>query len=87
MFKCSNPTPYFVIKNMSENNTLQTKYDVFVSFRGKDIRSGFLGHLIDIFQRNKINAFVDHKLESGDEIGSSLAGAIKGSFISLIIFS
>ena len=70
-----------------DNCTPQIKYDVFVSFRGEDIRDGFLSHLIMDFERKKINAFVDVKLERGDEVWSSLVGAIKGSSISLIIFS
>ncbi|RDX83900.1 TMV resistance protein N, partial [Mucuna pruriens] len=69
---------------MSDNNTPQIKYDVFVSFRGEDIRHGFLSHLTDTFERKKINAFVDDKLERGDKIWPSL---IEGSFISLILFS
>lgn len=73
-------------KPMSTNNFPQIKYDVCVSFRGDNIRHGFLSHLIDTFQRKKINAFVDDKLERGDEIWSSLVVAIEGSFISLIIF-
>ncbi|ESW10782.1 hypothetical protein PHAVU_009G237600 [Phaseolus vulgaris] len=74
-------------KHLLDNCTPQTKYDVFVSFRGEDIRDGFLSHLIMDFERKKINAFVDVKLERGDEVWSSLVGAIKGSSISLIIFS
>ncbi|XP_061361196.1 disease resistance protein RPV1-like [Gastrolobium bilobum] len=65
----------------------QRKYDVFVSFRGEDIGHGFLGHLIDAFRRKQIFAFVDDKLERGDDISSSLFGAIETSLISLIIFS
>ncbi|XP_027336551.1 putative disease resistance protein At4g11170 [Abrus precatorius] len=64
-----------------------TVYDVFVSFRGKDIRQGFLSHLIEAFPRKQLHAFVDDKLERGDEISSSLLGAIERSSISLIIFS
>ena len=62
-------------------------YDVFVSFRGKDIRQGFLSHLIKAFSREIIHAFVDDKLERGDEISSSLRRAIERSVISLVIFS
>lgn len=77
-----------VEKPVSEDNKApQTKYDVFVSFRGKDVRGNFLSHLIEIFKRNKINAFVDDKLKPGDEIWSSLVEAIEQSFILLIIFS
>ena len=77
-----------VEKPVSEDNKApQTKYDVFVSFRGKDVRGNFLSHLDEIFKRNKIYAFVDDKLKKGDEIWSSLVEAIEQSFILLIIFS
>ncbi|KAK7349762.1 hypothetical protein VNO77_07399 [Canavalia gladiata] len=69
------------------DNTPQIKYDIFVSFRGEDVRDGFLSHLIEAFHRKQIYAFFDDKLERGDEIWSSLVEAIEGSFISLIIFS
>ncbi|XP_027337257.1 disease resistance protein RML1A-like [Abrus precatorius] len=71
----------------TSNNAPRIKYDVFVSFRGKDIRDNFLSHLIEAFPRKQIYAFVDDKLERGDEISLSLLEAIEGSFISLIIFS
>ncbi|RDY08056.1 TMV resistance protein N, partial [Mucuna pruriens] len=69
------------------DNVPQVKYDVFVNFRGEDIRRGFLGHLTKAFDQNQISAFVDDKLEKGDEIWPSLVGAIQGSLISLTIFS
>ncbi|CAJ1975874.1 unnamed protein product [Sphenostylis stenocarpa] len=72
---------------MSDGNNPQIKYDVFVSFRGKDIRDGFLSHLTRAFHTKKINAFVDDKLEKGEEIWPSLVAAIERSAISLIIFS
>ncbi|RDY07885.1 TMV resistance protein N, partial [Mucuna pruriens] len=74
-------------KPMSDNNAPLIKYDIFVSFRTQDINHGFLSHLTDTFERKKIDAFVDDKLERGDEIRPSLVGAIEGSFISLILFS
>jgi hypothetical protein len=73
-------------KTMS-NSTPQSNYDVFVSFRGVDIRHGFHSHLVEAFSQKKIHAFVDEKLETGDEIEPSLLKAIEGSSISLIIFS
>lgn len=63
------------------------KYDVFVSFRGEDIRHNFLGHLIRALYRKQIHAFVDDKLKRGDHISPSLLESIEGSFISLVIFS
>ncbi|KAG5071136.1 hypothetical protein JHK86_006347 [Glycine max] len=69
------------------DNIPQIKYDVFVSFRGEDIRHGFLGYLTEAFHQKQIHAFIDDKLEKGDEIWPSLVGAIQGSLISLTIFS
>ena len=69
------------------DNVPQMKYDVFVNFRGKDIRDGFLGYLTRAFHQKQIHAFIDDKLEKGDEIWPSLVGAIQGSSISLTIFS
>ncbi|RDY08074.1 Disease resistance protein TAO1, partial [Mucuna pruriens] len=66
-------------KPMSDKSAPQTK--------GKDIRRGFLSHLIEAFKRKQINAFVDDKLERGERIWASLVGAIEGSSISLILFS
>ncbi|MED6106650.1 hypothetical protein PIB30_006275 [Stylosanthes scabra] len=66
---------------------LKIKYDVFVSFRGPDVRRGFLGHLVDALSRKKIHAFVDDNIEVGDEIPKSLVGAIQASLISLVILS
>ncbi|XP_025634266.1 disease resistance protein RML1B isoform X2 [Arachis hypogaea] len=64
------------------------KHDVFVSFRGTDIRTNFLSHLTTNLKRNQIDFFVDdEKLHPGDEISSTLLRAIEQSYISLVIFS
>ncbi|RDX70033.1 TMV resistance protein N, partial [Mucuna pruriens] len=47
----------------------------------------FLVILTEAFQQSQIHAFVDDKIEKGDEIWPSLVGAIQGSLISLTIFS
>ncbi|XP_057456641.1 disease resistance protein RML1B-like [Lotus japonicus] len=73
--------------NPMSNNSPQIYHDVFVSFRGEDIRHGFLSHLTKAFIQKQIQAFVDDKLKRGDDISSSLFEAIEGSSISLIIFS
>jgi len=78
---------YWVEEKSSENNTPQIKYDVFVSFRGEDIRHTLLSHLIGAFERKKICAFIDAELQRGHEIGPSLFQAIERSDILLIIFS
>ncbi|KAI9113039.1 hypothetical protein K1719_015971 [Acacia pycnantha] len=63
------------------------KYDVFISFRGPDVRFGFLGHLIKDLHRKTINVYVDDRLERGEEISLSLVNAIERSMIALVIFS
>ncbi|XLU55315.1 hypothetical protein S245_049963 [Arachis hypogaea] len=64
------------------------KHDVFISFRGEDIRTSFLSHLRKELHRNHIDFFVDdEKLHPGDDISSTLIQAIEESSISLVIFS
>lgn len=64
------------------------KYDVFVSFRGEDIRKTFVDHLFSDFQRKGIYAFKDDKkLKRGEEISSGLYEAIEQSRFLIVIFS
>ncbi|KDO36454.1 hypothetical protein CISIN_1g037311mg [Citrus sinensis] len=70
--------------SFSRNNK---KYDVFVSFRGEDIRDNFTSHLYSALARQNIQTFIDDQLNRGDEISESLVKAIKASAISVIIFS
>ncbi|GJX21721.1 TMV resistance protein N-like protein [Tanacetum coccineum] len=64
------------------------KYDVFVSFRGKDIRKSFVDHLFSDFERKGIYAFKDDKkLKRGEEISSGLYEAIEQSRFLIVIFS
>ncbi|KAK4269217.1 hypothetical protein QN277_022405 [Acacia crassicarpa] len=63
------------------------KYDVFISFRGSDIRHGFLSHIQNELDRNNVDVFVDERIERGTEISKALKVAIEASEISLVIFS
>ncbi|MED6136416.1 hypothetical protein PIB30_055963 [Stylosanthes scabra] len=64
------------------------KYDVFISFRGGDIRDSFLSHLKKEMLSKQIDFFVDDKnVHPGDQISPTLVQAIGESFISLVIFS
>ncbi|XP_062004383.1 disease resistance protein RUN1-like [Rosa rugosa] len=63
------------------------KYDVFLSFRGKDTRKTFTSHLHAALIRTKVETYIDSRLERGDEVGPALLKAIKESKISVIIFS
>lgn len=71
----------------SSSHISKIKYDLFISFRGTDIRHGFLSHLKKELRQKQIDTFVDDRLEGGDEISLALVKAIEGSLISLVIFS
>nr|GFA52212.1 hypothetical protein [Tanacetum cinerariifolium] len=56
------------------------KYDVFVSFRGEDIRKSFMDHLFNDFKQKGIYAFRDdNELPKGEEISPHLYKAIEES--------
>ncbi|XP_044475749.1 disease resistance protein RPV1-like [Mangifera indica] len=71
----------------SSSSSSQVKYDVFLNFRGEDTRDNFISHLNEALCRRKIVTFIDDQLVRGDEISPSLLNAIRGSKISIIIFS
>ncbi|KAH9648921.1 ADP-ribosyl cyclase/cyclic ADP-ribose hydrolase [Citrus sinensis] len=71
----------------SINMNPQIKYDVFLSFRGRDVRHNFISHLNAALCRKKIETFIDDKLNRGNQISPSLSSAIEGSKISIVIFS
>ncbi|KAL1369064.1 hypothetical protein AAHE18_02G168700 [Arachis hypogaea] len=79
---------YSPFSSSSAFNVPLIKHDVFVSFRGIDIRTSFLSHLTTDLKRNQIDFFVDdEKLHPGDQISSTLLRAIEQSYMSLVIFS
>ncbi|MED6197208.1 hypothetical protein PIB30_054477 [Stylosanthes scabra] len=64
------------------------KYDVFISFRGKDTRYGFTGYLYEALSNKGIHAFIDdEELQQGEEITPSLLGSIQDSWIAIIVLS
>jgi hypothetical protein len=62
------------------------KFDVFISFHGKDTRRKFTSHLYDALTM-KVRTFIDDELEKGDDISSTLIKAIEEAYASLVIFS
>ena len=63
-------------------------YDVFISFRGEDIRKSFMDHLFKDFRQKGINAFRDDdEFPSGEEISPQLYKAIETSRFLIVIFS
>ncbi|GJU66416.1 NB-ARC domains-containing protein [Tanacetum coccineum] len=64
------------------------KYDVFVSFRGDDIRKSFMDHMFSDFKQKGIHAFRDdNELPKGEEISPHLYKAIEESRFLIVIFS
>ncbi|PWA35449.1 NB-ARC domains-containing protein [Artemisia annua] len=64
------------------------KYDVFVSFRGEDIRKSFMDHLLNDFKQKGIHAFRDDRqLPKGEYISPRLYKAIEESRFLIVIFS
>ncbi|KAJ9158953.1 hypothetical protein P3X46_024494 [Hevea brasiliensis] len=63
------------------------KYDVFISFRGKDVRYGFLSHLSSALHQKQIHAFTDENLRKGEDISPALLKIIQESSVSIVIFS
>lgn len=63
-------------------------YDVFLSFRGEDVRKNFVDHLYSALQQRGIYTFKDdEKLERGKSISSALEKAIEESSIAVVVFS
>lgn len=68
---------------------LEWKYDVFLSFRGEDIRDNFLSHLYHELQNTRrIKTFKDdEELEVGAPIPLSLHKAIEESRLAVVVIS
>ncbi|XP_056163273.1 TMV resistance protein N-like [Syzygium oleosum] len=66
----------------------QWKYDVFLSFRGEDIRMTFAAHLFHALRQAGICYFRDNdKVETGIFIEPKLLNAIRHSRVALIVFT
>ncbi|XP_050275097.1 disease resistance protein RPV1-like [Quercus robur] len=71
----------------SSSSTQQSKYDVFLSFKGEDTRNGFTSNLNGILRHNGINTFMDDELQRGEKISTELIKAIESSKILIIVLS
>ncbi|KAL3740088.1 hypothetical protein ACJRO7_021377 [Eucalyptus globulus] len=73
---------------MAASSNMERNYHVFLSFRGTDVRQGFLSHLYAALDQRGIYTFVDsEELRKGEEISLMLMRAIEESRIAIIIFS
>nr|GEW18162.1 NB-ARC domains-containing protein [Tanacetum cinerariifolium] len=62
------------------SNPHRWKYDVFVSFRGDDIRKNFMDHMFNDFKQKVIYTFRDDReLPKGEDISPHLYKAIEES--------
>ncbi|CAI9303507.1 unnamed protein product [Lactuca saligna] len=65
-----------------------SKYDVFLSFRGKDTRKNFIDHLYHALQQQGIYTYKeDKKIMKGKRISDELIRSIEDSKFYLIVFS
>ena len=72
----------------SSTPKLTYEYEVFVSFRGADNRTGFTSHLFAALDRKTIHAYKDDiNLPRGEKIGPELLKAIETSKIAVVVFS
>ncbi|KAL6315723.1 hypothetical protein AAG906_006585 [Vitis piasezkii] len=70
------------------SSSSQTRYDVFLSFRGEDTRNNFTAHLYHALCQKGINTFIDDdKLERGQVISPALVAAIENSMFSIVVLS
>ncbi|CAA7061589.1 unnamed protein product [Microthlaspi erraticum] len=71
---------------MNDKDLPPPQHQVFINFRGVDVRNGFLGHLEGSLKRRGINFFIDTYEIKGEEI-SKLFKRIEDSRIALAVFS
>ncbi|KAB2063963.1 hypothetical protein E1A91_A10G258800v1 [Gossypium mustelinum] len=63
-------------------------HQVFLSFRGEDVRLNFASHLLKALKDTGVNVFFDEeKLEKGEQLSQALSRAIAASNLSIIILS
>ncbi|CAL1363562.1 unnamed protein product [Linum trigynum] len=76
-------------KEETTNNDQTIKYDVFISFRGTDVRQTFVSHLFAHMnnERHLLTFKDDVSLRRGDEVSPSLTEAIERSSSYVVIFS
>lgn len=78
----------FAAASSSSNSSQKEYYDVFLSFRGKDTRKNFTGHLREALRQKGFHTFFDDdKLGRGKEIPAELPRAIEDSRSSVVVFS
>ncbi|CAH1440835.1 unnamed protein product [Lactuca virosa] len=77
-----------LITHGHNSSTQDHRYDVFLSFRGVDVRHSFTDHLHKALIDANINTFLDdEEIETGEDLKPELESAIKASRASIIVLS
>ncbi|KAI3683295.1 hypothetical protein L1987_83798 [Smallanthus sonchifolius] len=75
-------------ESSSSSSSSTHDYDVFLSFRGADIRNSFTDHLYNALLEADIKTFLDdEEIETGEPLKPELESAIKSSRASIIVLS
>ncbi|KAK3430945.1 hypothetical protein EUGRSUZ_E02148 [Eucalyptus grandis] len=73
---------------MASSSKSKRNYDVFLSFRGADLRNNFVSHLYTALNQKGVYTFIDsEELRKGDQISTALMKTIEESCIAIIVFS
>lgn len=62
-------------------------HQVFINFRGSDVRQGFLSHLTSALKSNQINVFIDDHEDKGTNLDPLHLKRIEEASVALAIFS
>lgn len=62
------------------------QHQVFINFRGDELRNKFISHLVDALRRHTINVFTDREEQKGENI-NNLFKRIEESKIVIAVFS
>lgn len=89
-FVCSSMAGASLVSSSSSCSSnvslIPTRPQVFINFRGKELRKGFISFLVPALKDKNINVFIDDQEERGKYL-TSLFDRIGESKIALVIFS
>ncbi|XP_010496944.1 PREDICTED: disease resistance protein RPS4-like [Camelina sativa] len=70
----------------ASSSDLPPQHQVFINFRGEDLRLGFVSHLVEALENDNIKVFIDNYADKGEPL-ETLLTKIQESRIALAIFS
>ncbi|CAI0543677.1 unnamed protein product [Linum tenue] len=63
------------------------RHDVFISFRGSDVRHTFVSRLRAALRREGVTSFADHDMPRGQDLTEAIPRAIERSRVSVVVLS